>query len=237
MGLLRRDLTREIRHHLVGQLQDLADDGLGGRLSRLYRLLRDDPSLDTADRLTVCNLLVYLISRTSPAASRQLHTLLPGEHDEFLLSAVLWALCHHQSDEALARFFALLQQDPVFRACSRGYVLYYYGDVRTGQPPFLDEPPYLPHERTSTRVLAMFDSLTFQAIPAQRRYVDLYTFIDIYLVRHESICGRALTTLRTAVDALSGQGLVPQMREQLSDMLHAISGRPIADADSTRFAE
>lgn len=233
--LLRRDLTREIRHHLVGQLQDLADEGLGERLSELYRLLRDEPGLDAADRLTVCNLLVYLISRTSPAAFRQLGALVHRERDEFLLSSILWALCHHRSDAALSRFFTLLQHDPAFRACCRGYVLYYYGDVRTGRPPFLDEPPYRSHERTSNRVLAMFESPAFQEIATQRQFVDIYMFIDIYLVRHERIGGRALATLRTAVDALSGQGLTPPMEEQLSDMLQAISHRPIADTNSTSF--
>ncbi|GAB3077488.1 NACHT domain-containing protein [Micromonospora schwarzwaldensis] len=233
---LRHDLTREVRHHLIGQLQELADRGLGERLSELYRKLRDEPGLDPADRLIVCNLLVYLISRTSPAAPEQLSTLLHRERDEFLLSAILWALCHHRSDFALSRFFSLLQYDPEFRACSRGYVLYYYGDVRTGRPPFLDRPPYLPHERTTTRVLAMFESPTFQAIPAQRRYVDLYTFMDIYLVRHETIGGRSLSTLGAAVDALSGQGLTQAMEEKLSDMLQTISRRPIPDANPTSFA-
>ncbi|MFI0796682.1 hypothetical protein ACH4OY_28940 [Micromonospora rubida] len=237
VALLRRDLTREVRHHLIGQLQELADERLGERLVGLYRQLRDEPGLDTADRLTVCNLLVYLISRTSPAAPRQLSALLHRERDEFLLSSILWALCHHRSDSALSRFFSLLQYDPVFRACSRGYVLYYYGDVRPGRPPFLDVPPHLPHERTSNRVLAMFDSPTFQAIPAQRRYVDLYTFMDIYLVRHERISGHSLSTLRAAVDALSGQGLARQMEEQLSEMLQVISGRPTPGANPISFVE
>ncbi|MEW2331833.1 hypothetical protein AB0880_29025 [Micromonospora chersina] len=234
--LLRRDLTREVRHHLIGQLQELADHRLGERLSELYRQLRDEPGLDNADLLTVCNLLVYLISRTSPAAPAQLNALLHRERDEFLLSAILWALCHHRSDSALSRFFALLQYDSAFRACSRGYVLYYYGDVRAGRPPFLDVPPYLSHDRTSTRVLAMFESPAFQAIPAQRRYVDLYTFMDIYLVRHESIGGRSLSTLQAAVDALSGQGLTHEMEEKLSEMLQAISRRPIPDPSPTSFA-
>ncbi|SBT40707.1 NACHT domain-containing protein [Micromonospora auratinigra] len=237
VGLLRRDLTREVRHHLIGQLQELADRGLGERLCGLYRQLRDEPGLDAADRLTVCNLLVYLISRTSPAAPEQLDALLHRERDEFLLSAILWALCHHRSDVALARFFSLLQYDPEFRACSRGYVLYYYGDVRAGRPPFLDRPPYVPHERTTSRVLAMFESQTFQAIPAQRRYVDLYTFMDIYLVRCETIGGRSLSTLRAAVDALSGQGMTQAMEDKLSEMLQTISRRPIADANPTSFAE
>ncbi|MEU5784605.1 hypothetical protein [Micromonospora lupini] len=234
--LLRRDLTREVRHHLIGQLQELADHRLGERLSQLYRHLRDEPGLETGDRLTVCNLLVYLISRTSPAATEQLNALLERERDEFLLSSILWALCHHESDSALSRFFSLLQYDSAFRACSRGYVLYYYGDVRTGRPPFLDLPPYLSHERTTTRVLTMFESTTFQAIPPQRRFVDLYTFMDIYLVRHESIGGRSLSTLRAAINALSGQGLTSTMEEKLSEMLQAISRRPIADASSTSFA-
>ncbi|MFI6332459.1 hypothetical protein ACIBBG_29640 [Micromonospora chersina] len=234
--LLRRDLTREVRHHLIGQLQELADHRLGERLCALYRQLRDEPGLDLADRLTVCNLLVYLISRTSPSAPEQLNALLHRERDEFLLSSILWALCHHRSDSALSRFFALLQYDAAFRACSRGYVLYYYGDVRSDRPPFLDVPPYLSHDRTSTRVLAMFESPTFQAIPAQRRYIDLYTFMDIYLVRHESIGGRSLSTLQAAVDALSGQGLTHEMEEKLSEMLQAISRRPIPDASPTSFA-
>ncbi|MGW0436639.1 hypothetical protein ACWDV4_29335 [Micromonospora sp. NPDC003197] len=233
--LLRRDLTREIRHHLVGQLQELADDRLGERLSELYGQLRDQPDLDPVDRLTVCNLLVYLISRISPTAPRQLGVLLRRERSEFLLNSILWALCHHRSDSALARFLSLLQHDPKFRTYSRGYVLYYYGDVRTGKPPFLDEPPYLSHERTSSQVLAMFESPNFQKIPAQRRYVDIYTFMDIYLVRQEVITDRTLSTLRGAVDALTGQGLPHQMEEQLSNMLKAISSHPIADPNSTSF--
>ncbi|GGM24665.1 hypothetical protein [Micromonospora yangpuensis] len=235
-ALLRRDLTREVRHHLAGQLQELSDERLGDWLSASYRQIRDEPGIDQADRLTVCNLLVYLISRTSPQAQRQLDALLHRERDEFLLSAILWALCHHRSDQALARFFALLQYDAVFRACNRGYVLYYYGDVRTGRPPFLDEPPHQAHERTSTRVLAMFESPTFRIIPAQRRYVDLYTFIDIYLVRHETVDGRALSTLRAAVADLSGQGLASPLVEQLSEMLQAISGQPIPDANPPSFS-
>ncbi|MDG4798054.1 hypothetical protein [Micromonospora sp. WMMD1082] len=235
--LLRRDLTREIRHHLVGQLQELADDRLGERLSGLYRQLRREPGLDTADRLTVCNLLVYLISRTSPTAPRHLHVLLRRERNEFLLNSLLWALCHHRSDSALFRFFSLLQHDAVFRACSRGYVLYYYGDLRSGRPPFLDVPPYASHERTSKRMLAIFANPMFRTVSAQRRFVDLYTFMDIYHVRRENIDGHALSTLRSAIDALSGLGLTHPMEEQLSEMLLEISNPPVPDANSTSFAE
>lgn len=237
VSLLRRDLTREVRHHLIGQLQELADDRLGERLSEAYRLVRAEPGLDAAERLTVCNLLVYLISRTSLAAARQLGELLARERDAFLLSSLLWALCHHRSDSALARFFSLLQRDPTFRACSRGYVLYYYGDIRTGGPPYLDVPPYLSSERTSSRVLAMFESPDFQTIPVQRRYIDLYTFMDIYFVRHGRIRDRSLSTLRAAVDALAGQGLAPQLEEQLSEMLQAISHQPISGTNPTSFVE
>ena len=237
VALLRRDLTREIRHHLVGQLHELADDPLGDRLCGLYQQLRGAPEVDAAYRLTVCNLLVYLVSRVSPTAPRQLAGLLRTERDEFLLNSILWALCHHRSDPALARFFALLEEDPVFRACSRGYVLYYYGDIRTVPPPFLDLPPYVSHERTSSRVLAMFESTTFQAIPAQRRYVDLYTFIDIYLVRQETVDAQTLSVLRSAVAALSGHGLTSRMKARLSEMLHSISHFPVPDTNRHRLCE
>jgi hypothetical protein len=232
--LLRLDLTREIRHHLVGQLRELADDRLGNRLCDLYQQVRKSPDLNYADRLTVCNLLVYLVSRVSPSAPRKLTTLLRNERDGFMLSSILWALCHHQSDSALLRFFELLQGDMTFRAGSRGYVLYYYGDLRTGRPPFLDVPPHVPHERTSSRVLAMFESSSFQAIPSQRRYIDLYTFIDIYVVRHEAVNDRAFAVLRTAVTSLSGQGMPRQMFDQLTQMLHSISQPAVPDSPRHR---
>jgi hypothetical protein len=218
VALLRRDVTREVRHHLVGQLRQVASERLGERLVWLYHQVRSSEQVGSADRLTVCNLLVYLISRTSDDAMSQLAGLLVDEDDSFLLSAVLWALCHLGSDSALARFFELLQSDDEFRACSRGYVLYYYGDFRSAKPPFLDLPPYVAHERTSTRVPAMFASAGFGDVPVQRRYVDIYTFLDVHLVRGSEVSSRVSSILRATVDAVLQEGGPPTVKDQLLDM-------------------
>lgn len=186
---LKRDLTREMRHYLLGQLRRASRTDLGSLLYAAYsRVRRMDDVLPT-ERLAACNLIIYLISRTAKHAAKYLSNLSHGESDLFLRNGLLWSLCHLGSVEALEQTIALLETNNEWRAMARGYVLYYYGDLqREDGPPYNDLAPYRDSSRSLKRVIDMFKTPEYvTTITPQRRAIDLYTFIDILVVRRLSV--------------------------------------------------
>jgi hypothetical protein len=181
---LRHDLPREIRHFAVGQLQAAGPSDLTNKLEKAYRAISRDRSLEVRDRLSAGNMIVYLISRAPGSARTALERLLSNEEEIFLRNALLWSLCHLGSRQAAKEFFVNLGRDETWRSQSRGYVLYYYGDLRRDEgPPYMDDPPYGPATRTYQQVMGMFGGSEFAKVAAPRRCIDVYTFLDILAVR------------------------------------------------------
>lgn len=184
-SLLKDDLPREVRHYLIGQLRVSAGPGLRESLFRSYESVRNVLDVPEHDRLSVCNLLIYLISRVVDSCTAWLRGQLAGEQVIFLRHAMLWAMCHAGSGWALREFFDALE-DPGMRSECRGYTLYYYGDLpREAGPPYRDDSPASISCRYSyRRIMAMFTDEGFtEAVAPERRFIDLYTFLDILRTR------------------------------------------------------
>ncbi len=218
--VLRHDLNREVRHFLVAQLRTSRQRHtarvLADALSRTGEIARPDD-----ERLSASNLLVYLLSRAFDGSVPVLERILATEQDDFLRIAILWALCHLGSPQALEQFHGLLENSPTWRALCRGYVLYYYGDIpREHGPPYVDAPPYVPHLQTQERVLTMLARGDFRAtVRPQRRFIDAYTFLDILRVRATPVADQVRPLLDTVVEELEEDGVASELVERLRSLV------------------
>lgn len=181
---LGHDLSREVRHHLVMQMRAGYGTLLAGRLASAYELVASDGLSAGDQRLAAANLTTYLLSRLSRDTKGLLRELLEREELLFLRLALTWALCHVGEAPALHDFVRECEEDD-WRTHVRGYVLYYYGDLpRDSGPPYRDTPPYAPCPLSRRRVLAMMSERSYRrAIPVERRYVDVYSYLDLFDVR------------------------------------------------------
>jgi hypothetical protein len=197
---LKGDLPREIRHYLVGQLRVSNDASLRETLLGSYEAVRRMPNIPDKDRLSVCNLLSYLISRVIDPSEEWLQGLLAEEDIAFLRHGILWAMCHVGSGWALREFCAALAAQPRTRSECRGYVLYYYGDIpRDEGPPYHDDPPHAADcALTRRRVMDLFARGDFtETVAPERCFIDLYVFLDI-------LGTRGITVRRADADVLRG---------------------------------
>jgi hypothetical protein len=231
LELLRRDLSREVRHHLVGQLVDRGAKQVSHRLLEAYTEASRVGDAST-ESLAVRNLIIYMLSRTADGRAgviELLTDLLIRERSEFLRSALIWALCHLGSDEAVRRFVAEVESGTgLFSATCRGYVLYYYGDVDPGEgPPYVDNEPYRPATNTRMKLAAMFRTgELINEVAPQRTFVDVYTFIDLLVVRGSELTEDEASTLR---------GVCAELAEDISKPLMDCLGRLFDQA--TRMGE
>ncbi len=223
--VLRHDLTRETRHHLIAQLRATPLHNLRVMLVAAYRTVRStEPTMEIR---AVCNLLVYLLSRTAPQSHAELLELLDAEDDPFLAASLLWALCHLGVSGADRRFFDWLDRDPLMRSLCRGYVLYYYGDMkRDDGPPYLDEPPFRSCSTTLRAIMDMFErSISVEKVPALRRAIDLYTFLDILCVRNMPVSKVAHEQLRRFHESLLQDGVDARLWSHLAEMMELLGPR------------
>lgn len=225
--LLRRDLSREVRHHLVGQLQLGGAAEATSRLAAVYDELQSR-NKESSDHLTVANLIIYLLSRTSPDINRimaTLTTLLRRETSAFLRSAILWSLCHLGSAEAASQFFDELEADDELRITCRGYVLYYYGDMVHGDgPPFVDLPPYsTPVVRTRQQLLSLFRTPEFTThVAVERTFIDIYTFVDVLKHRDVTISKADQQCLIDLTETMSSPHIKDRMSNRLRSMIQQL---------------
>jgi hypothetical protein len=219
------DLTREIRHHLVGRLRLARPLTLKSRLLEVYRVAKLMPELRHRQRLIACNLSVYLLSRLVIDSEWILLDLLHHESDSFLRESILWALCHRGSAAALGQFFESMEADPHWRAECRGYVLYYYGDLRQDEgPPYYDDPPYRSCTNSRRSIISMFDRSNYiKDVPAERRAIDLYTFLDLLMVRREVVSADDIQILRNLIESLRAHGLADTLTARLQEMLASLA--------------
>jgi hypothetical protein len=219
--LLRTDLPREIRHHLIGQLRVAGDASLRNSLFSSYESVRHVLDIPDRDRLAACNLLVYLISRASDDCTHWLRGQLASEPVIFLRHAMLWAMCHAGSAWALREFFDALEADPAMRSECRGYTLYYYGDLaREAGPPYLDATPEATTcPLTYKRITDMFTRANFATTVApERRFIDIYTFLDILAARGMSLAKSDTPIIRKMLESLHAAGLPASVLSRLAHM-------------------
>ncbi len=206
--ILKGGLPREIRHYLISQLRVTNDPNLKETLLGSYASIRRVLDIPDRERLSVCNLLIYLISRIFTACEEWLDELLATEDDAFLRHSILWAMCHAGSGKALREFAAELAAEPGTRSECRGYLLYYYGDMPRGDgPPYHDDPPHATDcGLTYRRVMDMIGRDDFaETVAPERRFIDMYAFLDIMAARgvklqpaDNAVIGASLQSLRAA---------------------------------------
>lgn len=220
--VLRYDLSREVRHFLVAQLHTSGQREVASLLGDVLVTANTELLTSREERLCAWNLSVYLLSRSFAHSTRVLSDLLKSELDDFRRISVLWALCHLGSRPALDAFYAALEEFSEWRSLCRGYVLYYYGDItRDGGPPYDDRPPYVGHLQTHERVLRMLGENRFRAsVPPERRFIDIYTFLDILRVRGVSISDEVRILLERLAGELAEDGVPTEMTTRLNALIH-----------------
>lgn len=221
VDLLKADLSREVRHYLIGQLRMSGDANLKDSLLESYASVRQVLDISERDRLSVCNLLIYLVSRVSSSSAGWLRAQFAGERVIFLRHALLWALCHLGSAWALGEFFRALEDEPAMRSECRGYTLYYYGDLpRDAGPPYRDDTPGATScSATYRRVMAMFAREDFPVTVApERRFIDLYVFVNILEVRGISVTEHDKTVIQELVSGLRAAELPATLLARLEQL-------------------
>jgi hypothetical protein len=207
---LKGGLPREIRQYLIGQLRVSNDTSLRETLLGSYTAVRRMPGIPDKDRLSVCSLLIYLISRVIDPCEEWLRGMAAEEDTAFLRNSILWAMCHAGSGWALREFCAALAAQPQTRSECRGYMLYYYGDIPGDEgPPYYDDPPHAAGcTLTRRRVMDLFgrDDLTV-TVSAERCFIDLYVFLDILGTRGITVDRADARTLRRTIQSLRAAGL------------------------------
>jgi hypothetical protein len=219
--VLSSDLPREIRHFLTGQLRTTGDANFRGALLSSYASARYIFDLPERSRLRACAMLIYLISRTNDSCAEWLRAQLVNEQDLFLRHAMLWSMCHVGSDWALREFFTALEADPDMRSVCRGWLLYYYGDLlRDAGPPYRDDTPVSNSSvLTRRRLMSLFRQEDYpRAVTPQRRFIDLYTFLDILGTRSVTATGADKLTLTTAIKSLHSSGLPSDLLSRLAQL-------------------
>jgi predicted MPP superfamily phosphohydrolase len=196
------DLSPEMRHYLVAMLRQDANVKLPKLLDTAYRRTRADSN---PTRMMIgCNLLIYLTSRCCETSISLaiLNRLLKSETDPFLLDALHWGLCHSGNPGAAGRAIRRIEDNPALARYTRGYLLYYYGDLPRGvAPPFLDDSD-LPWSKARERIAAILGATDYSTtISLERRLIDIYTFLDL-AVSHKALATEQEDRILTA--AISG---------------------------------
>jgi hypothetical protein len=220
--VLRYDLSREVRHFLVAQLRTSGQREVANLLGGVLAGTNTDVLTSQEERLCAWNLSVYLLSRSFTHSTRVLTGLLKSDLDDFRRISVLWALCHLGSQPALDAFYTALEESVGWRALCRGYVLYYYGDIsREDGPPYEDSAPHVLHLQTYERVLRMLGEDRFRtSVRPERRFIDIYTFLDILRVRVISISDEVHTLLTRLTEELAEDGIPDKMTTRLDTLIH-----------------
>ncbi len=182
---LAHDLPQEIRRHLVRVLGMSVVDPYGWPrwLAEVYRSAGGAPER----RQTVCNLVAYIACRGEAPAAEVLSELAAQEDDPFLRNSLMWALAREGDYDALEEYLADLGANEELAELNRGYLLYYFGDINRGEPPFRDDGT-AEWARTRSRLYERFEGAEeYEETPPARQAVDLYTFCDFAVRREERL--------------------------------------------------
>lgn len=209
---LSKDLTHEIRSYLVSLLREADNPTLHRRAENLVAVYKAGRRLECPASLTVCNLVVYVLSRLGISADDALVSLLRDEDEPFLRNSIQWALARQDHRPSVKEYIDELNNDPHAASLNRGYLLYYYGDIdEHAGPPYLDGGDSWGNTRE--KVTDKFRRSEYETVSASRRLVDVFTFCDMALSR-----GQHLTSDETAL---------------LEEVLEAVPGDPTIDNSLT----
>jgi len=197
---LSRDLPAEIRRHLTALLRESNADlrDWPTWLAGAYEISDSDDGL----RRTYRNLIAYIMCRLDVPATAVLVELLNQETDKFLENSLLWALTRGNDVDSLVRYVAQLRADPELASLNRGYLLYYFGDLRRETPTFTDDSPHVPWTNTRAQVLHKLQGSDYKASAPARQAIDIYTQLDLAAVRNERLSSIESETIRNALDRL-----------------------------------
>ncbi|MCV7442604.1 metallophosphoesterase [Mycobacterium paraense] len=219
ISLLRRDLTPEIRHHLVDLLTRSGID-LTEWPHHLAKMYKDPATEHLQDGLTVKNLLAYLASRLEVPAHESLVELLRDETNLFLRNSLSWALAQQNNWTYTSKYFDELQSDHNLASYNRGYTLYYFGDLPESKgPPYSDDRPDRAWLRTRGALNQRYNAATYPSLAPARKAVDMYTFCDIACVRNESLTAEEVERFRRLVSSLAAVKAPPNVVAQLTKKL------------------
>lgn len=199
--LFRHDLPREIRRHLTRLL--LGTPRVSELLVEQFGALCDIGP-DT-ERLVVGNLLAYYLGRLQADVPR-LRALLDAEEDPFLKTSLLWALANAGDVETTRGYLDAMANagDDVLAIYNRGYLLYYYGDIARGNPPYLDEESAVGWDQTRVKTVELLQRPGYRELePSARRALDLFTLLDFFRFRRALPTDEEREVIRNAVQHLT----------------------------------
>ena len=137
--LLTKDLTHEIRGHVVTLLRQATTLNLTRWPAHLTAVYQAARQFDDPDKLTACNLVVYIMARLGTSTDDALRTLLATETEPFLRNSIQWSLAREDDRGATTEYLTELTHNAEAAALNRGYLLYYYGDIdEAAGPPYPD---------------------------------------------------------------------------------------------------
>ena len=205
--LLVIDLPIEIRRHLVRTLLVNAVDlpKWPNYLSAVYYAAEP---LDIVEKMTVRNMVAYLICRLGVASDPVLLNLLENESDPFARNSLLWALTRANNIDSLSRYLSELQEGGRLSTYNRGYLLYYYGDFKNVvHPPFIDDDPDRDWSHTRATLNQKYGMPEYRNVPVARVAIDLFTFCDLAQFRSEFLTSDELARATSMLAVLKSEGL------------------------------
>lgn len=215
------DPTPEIRHFIVGELKLAHIPHLTEVLVAAYQQMEPLNTGPAKARITR-NLIIYILARAAGNGRTMLWQLLEGEKDMFLQQSILWGLCQFGDNTGLAMFINEARKSEKWRAWTRGYLMYYYGDIdRHVEPPYVDSDPSRSWERTRERSLGLMCSDKYREIAPQRRFLDLYLLYDYAIWRNEALSRDATSICAAELDALWHDSNVDGAALQELQAMHA----------------
>jgi hypothetical protein len=218
--LLDVDLPQEIRRHLTSLLRRTTLDVYAwpGWLARVYRAAKGT----TEQQRTIRNLVAYLSCRLNVPATSELRSLLEDERDPFLRNSLMWGLVRLDDRLALEQYLEELQGDEL-ASLNRGYLLYYFGDLERGDPPYEDNPPFVAWDHTRKRLLVRYgDDEAYAATVPTRRVIDLYTLCDFAVVRGQRLTPEEGVVIDRRRRELDDAKLSPEATESLDENLRRV---------------
>lgn len=198
--LFRKDFSWEIRHYCTLLLKNYQNVMLWNKLILLYEQKRDNANL-TKRRISN-NLLLYFIGRISKIKPEELRIILDDEEDIFSKSSIYWGLCNLNYTCGLLEYLNKLK-DFEYASLNRGYLLYYYGDIdRNSDPPYEDNKVTNDWNKTCLKSLSMFRKKDYKNIPAARKIIDVYTYIDFVSFHKSQLSQEEIQCLKNVIDSV-----------------------------------
>lgn len=201
---LKHDLPQEVRRHLTALLRRTLLNAYDwpAWLVDVYSAI----PAESDSRLVTCNLIAYIACRLEVPFVEELRALLDVTDDPFLRNSLMWALARGDDRTTLSRYTEELDADERLSALNRGYLLYYYGDIPAGDPPFADEEPWRSWDHTRRKLVERFAAVErYGATPPSRKVIDLYTFCDFARVRGERLGTDESALIRRLFDELPAE--------------------------------